>query len=378
MAFHFNNKNIIFLLASPELGGAERQALTLAGYLQNNLNCKVVIYSCIKRNPSKQFDQLLSKHQLKNFKTVKNPLVASRRCRAIKIYFKLFSFGLKLRKFKPDVIIPYLNHPSIIANYCKKISGARVAYWNNRGYEIFRKDTFEIQAVKRADFFLVNSSDSIKDMVKNLNVTKDQIHFIPNFNTLDTQHIKPQSAKETGEVVIGMLAHFRSEKLHLLLLKSFLYLSVKYPFIKLHLVGTFLEQPHLRIIQQYISENQIAHKVELKFKESGESAIPHFDIAVLVSLKEGMSNSLMEYMYFEKPIVCSKLSGNEWLLGHRNAYLVDYNHIELTEKLEMFINDPQLRKVEGLKNKKRLTENFSIERYVHDVETLVSEHITAT
>lgn len=376
MSFELKNKKIIFLLNSPELGGAERQALTLAGYLQNKMSCDVTIYCCINRVPSEIFKKALEDEKLKCFNTVKNPLVASKRLKSLKIKLKLFQFGLMLRKHKPDVIIPYLNKQSIIAIHCRRVAGAKLTFWNNRGHEFYRKDNLERRTAKKTNFFLVNSLDSKVDIINHLNVLENKIYFIPNFLTIRTKRNDPVADEVKTELTIGMLAHFRSEKLHLLLLSAFLELLKRYPNLKLHLVGSFAEEIATNNILNFITENNIHNKVSILSNISGEQAIPHFDIAVLVSLKEGMSNSLMEYMYFRKPIVCSSISGNEFLLGKGNQFLVENKDSDLIYKLELLIKDEELRVFEGTKNYDRITKNFGIEEYIKKLEGVINEHLS--
>jgi len=55
--FNFQFKNIILILKSFVLGGAEKQALYLAQYLQNNRNCKVYIYAYIKSSNAVLIDE---------------------------------------------------------------------------------------------------------------------------------------------------------------------------------------------------------------------------------------------------------------------------------------------------------------------------------
>ena len=54
--FGFQNKNIVLLIKSGVLGGAERQALGLANYLINKLNCKVFLVCTHSNITSVEFE----------------------------------------------------------------------------------------------------------------------------------------------------------------------------------------------------------------------------------------------------------------------------------------------------------------------------------
>lgn len=372
MSFSFKNSNVIILLKSPQLGGAERQAITLAGYLQNNLNCKVFIYSYLKYKPSAQFVEFCKEQKITNIFTVDNPLVTGSKFKYIKVRIKLIFFALKLRKHKPDILIPYLNGPSMIAAYCKNFSGAKVTFWNCRGHEVYRKDKLEKQAVLKTTFFVVNSMDSIPDLENNFNISKKKIHFISNFLTLASEKNDIFKSKKKDKLVIGMLAHFREEKLQMLLLESFFELSKTHSSIKLHLVGDIIDEYKANDAKDFVKNNKLENKVHFIHNNSGKNTIPEFDIGVLVSIKEGMSNSIMEYMYYKIPVVCTDHSGSRYLLGGGNNFLIYNNKAALIEKLEMLLLNKNLREAEGVKNKIRITDGFGIEKYISDLESIIN------
>ncbi|MDO5981660.1 glycosyltransferase family 4 protein [Flavivirga spongiicola] len=372
MSFSFTNSNVIIILKSPQLGGAERQALTLAGYLQNSLKCNVFIYTYLKAKASPQFIEFYKKHNLKNIFTVNNPLVAGSKYKYLKIRLKLMLFALKLRKHRPDIIIPYLNSPSLIAAYCKKISGAKVTFWNNRGSEVYRKDKLEKLAVLKTKFFTINSFEAITDIENNFKVSKEKIHFTPNFLTISTKKVVKSKIEESKELIIGMLAHFREEKLQMLLLESFFELSKKHAFIKLHLVGDIFDENKVKKAKEYVKSNKLEHRVRFIHKESAKNTLPEFDIGVLISIKEGMSNSLMEYMYYNLPIVCTNHSGSKYLLGDENDFLINNNKQELIQKLETLILNKDIRDKESDNNKKLIVKGFRVEKYVSDLESIIN------
>lgn len=372
MNFILQRRNIIILLNSPELGGAEKQALTLGGYLQNNLKCNVFVYACFKREASIRFMDCFKENNLKNLYIVKSPLSASSRFKSIKIRLKLILFALKLARHRPDIIIPYLNNPSMIAAHCKKISGASVTFWNNRGHEIYRNDDLEKRAVLKTDFFTVNSLEAIQEMKTKFKVSKNRIHFMPNFLTLSLEKVQSSKPIEKDELVLGMLAHFKKGKLHNLLLESFFELSKIYPFIKLYLVGEIIDETEVSFAKKYVEVNMLNNKVFFIHGESGENIIPKFDIAVLVSDKEGMSNSIMEYMYFKKPIVCTNHSSNTYLLGEKTEFLIGNNNQELIQKLRILIESKKLRDEIGFYNYTRIIKGFSLENYILTLESIIN------
>ncbi|TBN18509.1 glycosyltransferase [Hyunsoonleella pacifica] len=331
------------------------------------MNCKVFIYAYIDNEISPQFKDLANWYKLDKIFRVQNPLASGSSFKYLKIRTKLLLFALKLRKHNPDIIIPYLNGPSIIAAYCRRISGAKVAFWNNRGIECFRKNKLEKNAVSKTKFFLVNSKEAIGDMKNNFKISSSNIYFLPNFLAISQNEIKiKQNSKK--EIVVGMLAHFREEKLHELLLQSFVELLKKYPNIKLHLVGNTSNKGRIKKLKTFVENNQLTAKVAFIHNSTPERELPKFDIGVLVSEKEGMSNSVMEYMYYGLPIICTNHSSNTLLLGNKSEFLIENNKQELNKKLEILINSNKKREFEGMYNKKRIEDEFGVEKYVLKLE----------
>ena len=94
----FEHKNIIILLKSFILGGAERQALALASHLKEQYDCTIYIYAIIKTKDPSFFLEECERLNLKNTIQVENPLSASGRFKFYKRRIKIFLFGLQLRK----------------------------------------------------------------------------------------------------------------------------------------------------------------------------------------------------------------------------------------------------------------------------------------
>lgn len=103
-----------------------------------------------------------------------------------------------------------------------------------------------------------------------------------------------------------------------------------------------------------------------------ESLVNIFDIGVLISNPEfhgeGISNALMECMAFSKPVIATQGGGtNELVIDGITGYLIEpKNSNALAEKIDLLISDSQLAIDMGQAGKKRLIENFSIEKMVDE------------
>ena len=95
-----------------------------------------------------------------------------------------------------------------------------------------------------------------------------------------------------------------------------------------------------------------------------------FDIGVLSTNAkvhaEGMSNSIMEYMVMEKPVIATDTGGNQELVDDgRTGYLVPpSSSSDMVNKMAKLLNNKELRLSMGQQGKRKVIEEFSTEKMV--------------
>jgi len=99
-----------------------------------------------------------------------------------------------------------------------------------------------------------------------------------------------------------------------------------------------------------------------------ESYINAMDICVLSTFSEGISNSILEYMALGKPVIATSGGGTgELVLDNTTGYLIRQSDPEeLAEKMELLLNDPELRTRMGLEGRSRIRNEFLIEKMVRE------------
>lgn len=97
-----------------------------------------------------------------------------------------------------------------------------------------------------------------------------------------------------------------------------------------------------------------------------ESYINLMDICVLSTYTEGLSNSILEYMALGKPVIATSGGGtNEIVKDNETGFLVNQSDPEeLAGKMEILLNDDDLRTKMGLAGKKKVLTGFSIEQMI--------------
>jgi glycosyltransferase involved in cell wall biosynthesis len=113
----------------------------------------------------------------------------------------------------------------------------------------------------------------------------------------------------------------------------------------------------------------------MEFPEVIDEVIPQLqqaDIGVLLTNnnmhKEGLSNSIMEYMFCGLPVICHDNGGNnELVVSGETGFLLKSNNIHnLVEYLHWLAHHPAEARQMGESGKKRITELCSIRRMVSE------------
>lgn len=120
------------------------------------------------------------------------------------------------------------------------------------------------------------------------------------------------------------------------------------------------------------------HGVEDRFTLLGErdeawTLLAGFDLFVLSSGSEGLSNALMEAMVAGLPCVCTDVGGCRELVEHgETGYLVNPGDEKaLADRIVELSGDAARRATMGVAGRKRITDGYSVERLVSSVERVL-------
>ena len=99
------------------------------------------------------------------------------------------------------------------------------------------------------------------------------------------------------------------------------------------------------------------------------------DVFCVPSAREGFGLVAVEAMLHNLPVIATKVGGlQDVVLDGETGYLVPPIAPQaLAEKIQLLIDQPELRKQMGQKGKARALQHFTAERYCRDVENLYLE-----
>ncbi|UII26814.1 glycosyltransferase family 4 protein [Fulvivirga maritima] len=177
-------------------------------------------------------------------------------------------------------------------------------------------------------------------------------------------HLKDKFGIKPGDFVIGCVARIKEQNQ---LLQALADLDFKAKVI----FAGIEETPEFR---RQIQKLDLKHDIFFEGTVDQEMILAYykiFDVKVLPSRMEGLSQALLEAMYLKTPVIATALAGNLDLIRNReNGLLFQDNNIgELSSALIAIYHDKELAaqlKIEGYKT----AQEFSVKRTVNNFEYL--------
>lgn len=288
------------------------------------------------------------------------------------------------RDFKPDIIHSWGSMPSIYALPVAKLLHIKFinAMISNAVCERGSKSWVRARLTfPFSDVIVSNSNAGL--IAHNAPMSRSRvIHNGFNFNRISNivpeEDIRKKFSINTSEVV-GMVGAFHDRKDYFTFIKASLKILDNRNNITFLLIG---DGPNLEKCRKMVPEE---YKNEIKFlgqQNDVESLIHIFNIGVLITNdlvhKEGVSNSILEYMALAKPVVASDGGGtNEIVVDGKTGYIVEpRNADKLAGKIDYLLNHPELSIEMGFNGYKRVLEEFGIQKMVKTTHELYEEVLT--
>ncbi len=200
------------------------------------------------------------------------------------------------------------------------------------------------------------------------------------YNGVDTDKFKPDAAAKSSlpedsglahmnYVIIGTVGRFQSVKDPMTLADAFIRLLDNCPELKqtarLAMIG---DGPLRASVMERLS---MAGYAELAWLPGARNDIatllPAFDLFVLPSLSEGISNTLLEAMSCGLPVVATAVGGNPELVvdGTTGSLVRAADSTVMAKLFERYVREPGMRQTQGLAGRKRVKEQFSMSAMVN-------------
>lgn len=240
----------------------------------------------------------------------------------------IVDFGAVLRyrkivkSFRPDVQVHYLIHADLFGRVFGRLFGVRKMIPYIRNIHRQRKLLMFLDrlTLPLAYFVLTNSETAKAYYIATMGVSPAKIRCIP--NGVDLSRFSSAISRKTekrrelgipeGSLIVGSVARLEKQKDLQTLIRAFASVVRNGIDASLALVGHGREEDRLRSLS---NELGISEKVFfLKKRRDLPEIIRLFDVFVLPSLNEGMSNALLEAMAAKRIIITSDIGENAELI----------------------------------------------------------------
>lgn len=264
-----------------------------------------------------------------------------------------------------------------------RLAGVRHCVQGEHGRDVndLQGDSKKLAMLRRLHSPLISryiavSKDLKGYLVKKVGVNERKIEQI--YNGVDTDRFTPAQKEPISksknpierQCVIGTVGRLQPVKDQATLISAFVKLKLKYPSlsrnVRLDIVG---DGPLYGELTGQIKVSGFEHDISLP--RSTDNVAGHmrkFDVFVLPSLAEGISNTILEAMASGVPVLASAVGGNvELVTDNFNGYLFPPNDVDqLTELLASYLEEPARRLNHGLTARKHAVQDFSLESMVQN------------
>ena len=357
-------KEIVFLISSLGMGGAERVAVSFANWIANNTNDNV---SIIKFNNQKSVYELDSRVNV-----VDMPSYSKSR---IKNIVMRYSFCRKqFKKINPDLIFTMFNKTQLYALNTKNKHSVLVGSERCNINEIncFRK-ILSKYCSKKCDGFIFQT-----ERIKNFYPQKVQSKSTVIYNAISNQKAIDASKHEyLRENIITAMGRLNPQKGFDILIKSFKKVVSEFPNYKLLIYGEGEEREKL---QSLINSLSLENNVKLCGNDKDAIyTVAKSKIFVLSSRFEGMPNALIEAMATGTACISTDcdFGPRELIENNHNGILVPIDDEKvLAEKIIYLLKNDITREHLGNNAKSILTKLDSetiYKKYYHYLSKVLSE-----
>lgn len=345
-------------------GGAERQMSGLAGLLHNKkYNVTLAVYY-----PHDYDDYLETEYGIRSVLIEVNNNPVS----------KLIAVGNFIRKGQFDVVIAYKNGTTRLCSLLKLFGFKFQLIVSERSSttSLNIREKIKFLLYRNADYIVPNSESQANFIKKNFPILINKVRVISNFT--DTQYFRPAKKEERRDsVTINIVARIDSVKNVLGFIEAVRVLKLKGIHVSFNWYGSVYKGQ-----EKYAAECESRYKeYELEDMMTFHPAIKDVVIAYqtcdffcLPSFYEGYPNAICEAMSCGKPILCSRVCDNPFIVKDDiNGFLFDpKNSNDMVDKISKICMLPSERIKEiGERNREYAENSFSTETFVQKYIQLI-------
>jgi glycosyltransferase involved in cell wall biosynthesis len=382
-----NRIKVVFIFGALGGGGAQRQFGHLFNHIDRERFHPIIITVgrsekmtqdfCDKHTDNEIEDSTaLSKINFENYYLYRNLkfkkdiyFISKSKNSKFKIQYLIYKI---IKKTNPDISIAISPYAAGISIFPISLNGVKHKIQSIRSNEMLLnyKKSLSNFFYKYIQYLIslniVNSEDLGLKVLKN-GFNKDKIVNI--YNGIPIFYDLPIKKESIDEIHIAYIARFYPVKNHKMFFQSLKLISTNIIF-KAHLFGSGVLEKELR---EDVNTNGLQDIVIFEgWKKDISRHLPDIDIVVLASEGEGFNNSISEAQMHGIPVVTTNCTGSsEIIIDNHTGYVVPMGDVsKFAEKLQMLIDNEELREEFGRNAYTRFREHFTIQTMVKKYEQL--------
>lgn len=356
---HGANLSIMFMARSLEVGGAERQLVTLARELKRRGNrVSIALFYCR--------GSLIDEAEQAGIELID----LNKKSRVESVGF-LGRTIAAVRRRGPDIIYSMLGGPNVVAALAKPFIGRTKLVWSvlNTGYDTSVDDWLariahglEMALSHSPDMIIANSVAG-RDFAIGRSFPADRTLVVP--NGIDTERFRNDAKLRAtqrrafglrdGELAIGVLGRLNGTKDYPTFLRAAEKVSRTQPDTRFLCVGDGSDRSQL---EELARELGIEDRVTFTGEMDPVAALNAFDIACSASVTEGFSNSIAEAMACGLPCVVTDVGDSAAIVGDKGVVVPASSPALLAAAIEQQIAGLSEHRPDQARA--RIVENFSI------------------
>lgn len=360
--------NIMVCVNHLGIGGTERHLLQILPRLtQYNVNIQLVVL-----RSGGALEKTFLKSGISVFAPPENLPVWSQR------FYAFFLLLWKMIKDRPDIVHFYLPEAYLVGGLAALLARVPVRVMSRRSLNKYQNkhpvfSYFEKKLHKHMTACIGNSNKVCQQLIDEA-VPGARVKLI--YNGVDTSDFSVKEDKEyvrsrlnikSDSFVILIVANLIQYKGHVDLLKAVALIKDKLG-INWELICVGRDDGIGKNLEQEVERLGISKHI--RWYGETKDPLPLYqasDVGVLCSHEEGFSNSILEYMACQLPVVATTVGGNaESVQQGETGFLVPpQNPEKISEAILKLFEDPDMRISFGLKGRQVILDKFSVEDCLH-------------
>ena len=345
------------------LGGGERIVLRLASLLpQYGFRVSILTFAAAPDTPA----------HAAGCPIYLLPLKCVYDAQAVRGAFALRQF---IRQQNVQIVQTFFESSDLWAGLVAKATTSAKLIWSRRDMGILRSTKHRVayrwMAKMPDDVFAV--SEQVREHCINIDhINPQRVQTIYNGLDLDQWPLPAGSRDSHNRPVITTVGNIRRVKGHDLFIRAAASVVRSFPDAQFSIAGEVLEPQYFSELQALIQELSLTNN--FRFTGGINNLQKHLecaDIFVLPSRSEGFSNSIIEAMAASLPVVATDVGGNrEAVQDGETGYIVPPESVDaLATAIVRLHANPSSAKQMGAAGRKRVEEEFSVDRMMQTVTT---------